>query len=410
MEKQISVGALKHESKVDRVFCYVRLSSNSLTSNKNTTSHSIEYLRDKDVNYSIPAEQIYRIQINKIDNEYLRNFGLHYKKLFEILIDKFIQKHPVKDYTDLFEDILFNLNYIRLNKLSDISSDSQDILKKLTDYVLDDTRRQPLILRGAQGSGKTSIISTFASNLYLQLSVYENSLELDKHAVVVRFIGIDQKSTYLRPLLKSICQQLYFIKRKLQPSQDVEKVPNKLVELKKYFKKFLTTEFNRNGGKLVVIIESLHDLLKNDNCFKLDWLPNYLYRNCKLILSLSSDSDELIERVSRKYTSMNSYIDLTALSLEQTELMIRKFLNTKSYRLENEQLEIIFKIAKTKTLLSLQLKILSEFFLNWKSYTPIEDCVLHETLSESINYLLDNLEMKYGKLLVKHILSKFKKI
>lgn len=129
---------------------------------------------------------------------------------------------------------------------------------------------------------------------------------------------------------------------------------------------------------------------------------------CKLILTVSSESKELIERLTRKYSNPKCYARLENLNQEQGEYMIRKLLSSKNYRLEPNQLESIYNLIKNKPVLPLHLKFLSEEFLNWKSYSPVEDCVLKETLKKTVEYIIQKLEIVFGPFIVKYVLSIYK--
>jgi hypothetical protein len=62
LEKLVTKGIVNSESKIDRVFSFVRLLTNISDSDVKMDS-----LRNKKLNYSCPAEQIYRIKMNKIE-------------------------------------------------------------------------------------------------------------------------------------------------------------------------------------------------------------------------------------------------------------------------------------------------------------------------------------------------------
>ena len=355
-------GAFENEPKSKRVFTFIRLNPYESFNSKYPPDNTLAFLRDSKINYFLPVEQIYRIKLNTktTQNDYLTNFGNNYQKLFENLIDQFVQNNPENEQKILFDDVLFHLNFIRANKLNEIPTTTQSILKVLVDYVLDDKNDQPLILAGSLGCGKSSLISTFTSNLFLQLFVNDGQYECDsaKHSIVIRFIGIDGKSIYLRGLLKSICNQLRYINKSTSSTIDPP-VPNKLTDLKKYFKNILIQN-SSDTRKIIIILDSLQDLTRNDNSYKLDWLPQNLGKNCKVILSLSSESTELIKRLRRKYTNENSYVTMSHLNKEQGEYMVRKLLAQKNYRLDSSQANLVSNLIQEKRVLSLHLKLLSE--------------------------------------------------
>ena len=402
-------GAFINESNDKLAYSFVRLNK-SYKDEYPTKLNTLEYLRDREINYFIPAEQLYRIKVDQCDDTYYKNFSLHYKKTFKKVIDVFVRKNSLYSYDALSEQVLLHLNYIKLNSINEIAPKIQNIIKLLTDYVFDSTFRQPFILTGDSGSGKTSVISTLASNLFLQLAANDCSNQhLPKHAILVRFIGIDGKCEYLRYLLYSICCQLQYIKT--ESMIEINQVPTNLKELKIFFRKFLTQDWQTDTTipkrKIILIIDSLQDLKNFDYSYKFDWLPKILNPFFKIILTVSSHSKELIERLNRKFSDPKCFAQVGSLSYEQAENMVSKLLSSKMYRLEPSQLELIYHAIKTKNILALNVKIWSEEFLNWKSYTSPDECILKDTLTKAVQHFLLKLEKKYEPMLVKHLLCRF---
>ena len=206
-------------------------------------------------------------------------------------------------------------------------------------------------------------------------------------------------------MLKSLCQQLNLIRNRHKSRNIVNvAVPEKLFELKMLFRNFLT-EYKRQ--KLVIILDSLENLYPQDHAYKLDWLPKYLSNNCKLILSVTVESGELIKRLKRKYVNETGFVTINGLNKEQVDLMVQKKLRLNNYRLENSQLALMLTfLDKTMVIYPLHFKLLAEQFLTWKSSYTAEECVLKETLSLSVQYFLKSLETRFNKTLVKYILCK----
>lgn len=391
----ISKGIVNMDSKQNRVFSYIRLLFDSSSDNE----YKLNHLKNKQINYFCPAEQIYRIRINKVDSTYLKNFGQHYLKTFETLIEKCVQQNPEPKYASPYDDILNHYDYIKTRNMNSITANNDLIMKTFREYVFDDKTTKPLILIGPNGSGKTTYVSIMASNLYFQFLACEklvNNSSNNNYSLVLRFIGIDEKSYYLRNLLKSICLQLSLILNK-----PLDKVPNKLNELKYYFKNIL---MQNQTIKLIVILDSLECLSNKDYSYKLDWLPDYLNFNCKLIITLSSECGELVDRVKRKYPDQTDYLHMSYLNLEDTNYVLRKFLAQNNYRLEQDQTDLVQNLArKIGSFLPLHLKLVLDEILTWKSYS--DECILKNSLNEMIIYLIEKLENKFGDKLVKHVLS-----
>lgn len=435
LQKLMAKAAFNKEPKANKMFSYIRIQPVNLSANPfPDKTNTLDYLRDREINYYFPVEQIYRIRVSRADAQYLRNFGQHYENLFKSLVDKYIQQtkstsgdeHLEKHHTH----VLYHLNHIKFMRLNEMPQSLVGLAKKLSDYVLDGTQRQPFILTGPTGCGKSSLMATFASNLFLQLSTSEGFVSNNRHVMLVRFIGIDAESVYLRTLLRSLCFQLQYIRNNKNKKNNLkidECIPRKLSELKAHFRKLLNNTFtvNRETGeeeeeeeeddrvetpiKLIIILDSLQDLSRSDQSYKLDWLPKYLHPNVKLILTVSSDCTELIQRLSRKFTNSKNYAELSLMNEEQSEYLVRKLLTNNKKRLEPAQLELVVDVLKKRKLvLPLHLKLLAENFLSWKSYTPLDECIVKDTLDDAIWSLFTELEKKHGYLLVKHALSKLK--
>ena len=417
LQKLMTNAAFSNEPKENRMFSFIRLHNVAATTGFPNKKNTMNYLRDREINYYFPVEQIYRIGIEKLSEEYLRNFGLHYEKLFKGLIEQFVKLNAEDTVlTRLYRDVLYQLNYVKFLKLNEIPQSAQNVFKKLSDYVLlDNNHSQPFILTGDMGSGKSTLIATFFSSLFLQLST-SDEYAVNKHTILIRFVGIDGESTYLRTLLKSICFQLQYVKNNncLGKNKSIEDaIPKKLSELKRFFKKFLTENFFLDQEmtkfpaqkKLIIILDQLQDLCRSDSSYKLDWLPKNLNPYCKLILTVSSESKELVQRLNRKFTNPSNYAHVGQLETDQVEYLIRKLLNANNYRLEPGQYQKLNDLVRKKPILPLHVKLLSENFLNWKSYTcPEDECVLGDTLHVAINYFLNKLEKDHGYLFVKHAL------
>ena len=339
LHRQIERGTLNAEA--NTVHAFVRVGS---TSNNNNNNEKMVQLRDKAINRYVPGEQIYRVRRsppppppsskdkdkeNKSDS-YLNTLGAHYRQVLERCIDKAVQAHADPARDPLRHDVLYHLNYMQAWLGETMTH--QAAAKDLIDYVLDETSRQPLIVVGPAGTGKTHNLATFAANALMQLLAIEAATGAAEtpplpSSLVVRFIGIDEASTKLRSLLKSLCLQLAHIRRhdehndnktqkqrggdnndnddneddnedddaKKETSDSATLVPDNLVELKKFFRRCLY-----QGGKrrLIVVLDAL-DMLASSSAdesecmvHKLDWLPKHLGPNCKLIVSVTTTSEQ----------------------------------------------------------------------------------------------------------------------
>lgn len=179
--------------------------------------------------------------------------------------------------------------------------------------------------------------------------------------------------------------------------------PENLIELKVQLKSYLS-QYSKH--KLVIILDSLENICPEDNALKLDWLPKYLSNNCKLILTVAAESEDLIKRLKRKYINETNFLSINGIDSCQAEEMMQKQLRLNNYRLEEKQLELIRNLHKRKLIYPLHFKLMTEEYLTWKSSYQLNECVLKDTLNLSVAYYLHNLEGRFGKSLVRHILCK----
>lgn len=199
LEVLMTTGVFKNKQKTDKVFTLVRLlqqpstiTSNNLTNQPNHEKSLVNF-RDTDISYYLPAEQIYRLKINQIDQIYLKNFENFYMNLFEELIETFVRSNPESKLPLAYQDALYHFHFIKSNNFHELSKNSECVMKAMRDYIFDKQSDQPLVLTGPIGSGKTTYVSTLASNLYLHYIANQNGSvnEANENALVMRFIGID---------------------------------------------------------------------------------------------------------------------------------------------------------------------------------------------------------------------------
>ena len=76
----------------------------------------------------------------------------------------------------------------------------EEELKYVEEYIKGD-KNTPLILHGAGGCGKTSLLAKCAAMCFEWLSDA-------KPILIIRFVGTSPKSTALTALLTSMCQQV----------------------------------------------------------------------------------------------------------------------------------------------------------------------------------------------------------
>jgi len=395
-------GAFKPDTKPNTVFSLVRL----LTTSSHLTDEIVNF-RDKLINYHMPADQVYRLKTPQINHAYLTNINNFYANKFQELIEQFACNNPISVDPPAYQDALYHLNHIKSNQFDQISTNSEFLMKSLHDYIFLTDSEQPLVLTGPSGCGKTSYVSTLASNMHLHFIA--NSGQLGDSALVIRFIGIDGKSIYLRNLLRSLCQQLELIRNeksvKIENSTQVQVDEADLVQLKSRFKACLTQDMTTPESRLVVILDGLENICPEDNAFKLDWLPKTLGLRCKLIVTVSVEAVDLLARLRRKWANETSFLDVNEIEINQSEQLIDRELRVNGKRLESSQIGLVRGLFERCPVYPLHFRMVAAEFLSWKSTTRLDECVLKDSLEGCVDFFLSGLEKRFDTNLVRHVLG-----
>jgi len=142
-------------------------------------------------------------------------------------------------------------------------------LQAILDYVGSDSR-WPLVIHGASGCGKTALLARASQ----EVAKTRKRIE--------RFIGVAPRSSDLRSLLSSLCQEL----RQRNPRADA--LPTEIKQLRDEFSQQLQAATPEQP--LILFLDALDQLADVDNGRLLNWLPpGSLPAHVKLVVSCLSD-------------------------------------------------------------------------------------------------------------------------
>ncbi len=96
--------------------------------------------------------------------------------------------------------------------------------------------------------------------------------------IVIRFLGTTVDSSAIYPLLKNLCTQISHVYQK-----PLDAIPFELSNLTNYFKKLL--ECATQDKPLFILLDSLDQLNAANSAHALSWMPVYLPKHCKFIIS-----------------------------------------------------------------------------------------------------------------------------
>jgi len=170
--------------------------------------------------------------------------------------------------SSVYTEILQQLHVV--NNFSQDFQGRTDILERIKHYILGSSR-QPLVLWGEGGCGKSSMLAKIASE-------YSHWFSSKHHTPIriVRFLGTTPDSSSIGPLLRSICQQLCFL---YQISENT--IPIELSQLINYFKRLL--EKTPADKPLCIFLDSLDQISPADGAHSMSWVPPTLPNHVKLV-------------------------------------------------------------------------------------------------------------------------------
>lgn len=275
----------------------------------------------------------------------------------------------------------------------------QDQLQKILAYVNNDST-SPLVIHGASGCGKTALLARAAQ----EIAAEKNP--------IVRFIGITPRSSDLRTLLSSLCQEL----RQRHPIE--EPLSADVRELIQEFRKSLTAATAEQP--IILFLDALDQLSEADNGRQLFWIPfGPLPNHVKLVVSCLSDRDEK-DPVGQPYVSLkrrnlpgDNMLNLDALSLDDAKtLLFDRWLRAAGRTVNESQRRLIEqRLGAEPCRHPLYVKLLFEEAKLWRSYHTDVQWREPDTSNNYVTALLQqlfdrlSLDVNHGKLLVERALG-----
>jgi hypothetical protein len=145
-------------------------------------------------------------------------------------------------------------------------------LKAIDEYLRDEDDRNPLVVYGPSGAGKTALLARAA-----QLSA------VGERRVFVRFLGTTPQSSNLHNLLQNLC-------RVLRPADEAEsQVPVELRDLQEEFDRLLALATPEKP--IVLFLDALDQLDEADGARQTYWLRTPLPLHLKVVVSCIRDDE-----------------------------------------------------------------------------------------------------------------------
>ncbi|MDF1876051.1 DUF4062 domain-containing protein [Sulfurimonas sp. SAG-AH-194-I05] len=247
-------------------------------------------------------------------------------------------------------------------------------LTAIKNYIDKAETNQPLIIHGSSGMGKSSLMAKAIEDFKPDNKIF-------------RFVGATADSSNIRTLLISITDELHN-KKIIEKVQEYEfdndkfdtQIKHILVSIKQ---------------KVTIFIDAL-DQLQHINY--LNWLPDILQPNLKIILSMLNDKKyendtHYYNLLNQRHINTNIFIDITKDSLEKNkEDLIINLLETENRQLDEYQTNYLLEKWEKTNYSPLYLKIAIEEVKHWKA----------EDKSQELNDGVEGIILEYLKNLTSH--------
>lgn len=308
-------------------------------------------------------------------------------------ISKLINQGSLKQmemYDELSTELLqhFHLSKTRC----DMFEGREELLERAEAYVSDVNKCHPLVIHGNSGCGKTSVI---AKVMEATCNGVWKSGHKHSYTVIARFLGTTTKTSNVHQLLVNMCVQLACI-------FDVDwQEPDQFSELVKSFYSLLSHACETRP--ILLLLDSIDQLMPVYNAYKLDWLPDEFPKHVKVVASTIDEGYPILESFTEKYVGLEC-IEVKQLGEQLGMTIISKWLHKDNRTMTTQQGDVI-KSALTKCSLPLYARIAYDHIRKWKSYDIPSLEQLETTVKGAINKLFQQMEDKFGAVVVKHSLS-----
>ncbi|XP_069135891.1 NACHT and WD repeat domain-containing protein 2-like [Argopecten irradians] len=360
---------------------------------------SLRKLKDEKMSEVLPAKNLFTYDIQWTETGVDRNNPDHQRylktmtsdlvtRMKEMILDG-IKNKSLDSRDAMLVECSQHLAFAR--KKCDAFYGREDILNKVKDFFSNQSRRL-LVIHGKSGSGKTSIAAMTVKHA-------KTWMASKRAAIVVRFLGTTATSSTILSLLQSIVKQVKLIYRQSPTAS------HNLKTLMKEFEHCL--KLPKADRPLVLILDSLNQLDKENSGHKLEWLTRVIHNvpHVKIVLTtLDEDNNGTFGRIQDKYPRGENYINILELSEKDVEGIVQQYLHQRNRKLTDDQMEYFLSYMKACSI-PLYLKLSFDEACTWHSYTSSDEIVLQTTIEDSIKHLFSDLERKHGELLVSKALG-----
>ncbi|XP_063408936.1 uncharacterized protein LOC134692415 [Mytilus trossulus] len=302
------------------------------------------------------------------------------------------QKDLIKTeyYTD-YQEVLHHQHFCKLK--CEIFCGRKDILQQAKEYILKDMSRMPLILHAPSGAGKTSVMSKILQNLPVWY-------KKEPYVGIIRFLGTSPYSLNIYDVLYGVCGQLADCAKLRMEPVGYSNMKN-IVE---YMPKFFRQVSAKVKKPIVILLDSLDQLSAKDDSYLLKWLPKSLPPKMRMIVSTLPREHKILDTLQKLIPDATNFIEVPSLPDDTCFEIIDEYLAKKKRTVTQTQKNKLVR-AFRECPGPLFLKLILDEAVKWNSYTTIIGVILKDSVQGAINLLFENMEKKFGQVLISHALG-----
>jgi hypothetical protein len=255
--------------------------------------------------------------------------------------------------------------FVRLNSDGYIPRD--EIIRKLDDYINDDSNDDIFLLTAKAGLGKSMLLANYVNRVN------------DKRTVYARFCGVSDLSSEEYSLWKSIFHEANIA------------VPDIFDELRKNMSRLL--EELSQKGRSIIIIDAINQIRTGLEMFA--WLPRKLPANIKLLVSIKED-DENERFIQSLNLGDNNRLSLPSFKgKKKKKRLINEFLKRYFKALDNVHIKIISRLSSSDN--PLFLKILLHELRVFGAFKQLKTQIKHygKRPQDAFAAMLERLETEH---------------
>lgn len=362
----------------------------------------LEQLKQKTKRFAIENNSTFHhYDVKSLDDIHIEPYLLEFANDFCLWVIKGIQQH-VSSNSSIFshdtEGDKMQTNLLREisahhNQVNRIFVGREEIVETLLNFCIEG--KGAMVLRGASGTGKTSVMAQVANKVSEKMSISR------KHVVLLRFLGTTPSTSTSEAVVASMLMQLTAALPSIAAEvldiddSSISNSPDRFLQL--------VRALASRGYKICIILDSLDQIDSSDPWRSSydKWLPPLfgpgVLDNISILLSALPDHLGTIEKM-----KFHNIVDLPIFTSREGEKMIESLCQSKSRRLEQHQLEkILVNFEHEKS--AMFLKICFEQSLHWNSWQ--ENIEVPSTVDGQISLLFQQLNNDFGEKLVRSFIS-----